>query len=107
MVGDFELLDGVKNGVLEAMNSFTPVLGGQAAGDRVPVVVPDGPALSARVGHLLLQQGRPEGGSRDLRQARALCYVDRIHHGPNIIHSKKPIRTIEDFKDLKLRVPAA
>ena len=32
-------------------------------------------------------------------------YVGRIHHGPNIIHSKKPIRSIEDFKDLKLRVP--
>ena len=31
--------------------------------------------------------------------------VGRIHHGPNIIHSKKPIPSIEDFKDLKLRVP--
>ena len=31
------------------------VLGGQASGDRIPLVVPDGPALSARVGHLLLQ----------------------------------------------------
>ena len=36
VVGDFELLDGVKNGVLEAMNSFTRVLGRQAAGDGVP-----------------------------------------------------------------------
>ena len=36
---------------------------------------------------------------------QGLYYVGRIHHGPNIIHSKKPIRSIEDFKDLKLRVP--
>jgi TRAP-type mannitol/chloroaromatic compound transport system substrate-binding protein len=36
---------------------------------------------------------------------QGVYYVNRIHHGPNIIHSKKPIRTIEDFKDLKLRVP--
>ena len=34
-----------------------------------------------------------------------MYYVNRIHHGPNIIHSKKPIRTIEDFRGLKLRVP--
>ena len=36
VVGDFELLDGVKNGVLEAMNSFTLYWAGQAAGDGVP-----------------------------------------------------------------------
>ena len=54
VVGDFELLDGVKNGVLEAMNSFTRLLGRQGAGDGVPVVLPDGPALSARMGRVLL-----------------------------------------------------
>ena len=58
VVGDFELLDGVKNGVLEAMNSFMRLLGRQDSGDRVPVVLPDGPALSARMGHVLLLQGR-------------------------------------------------
>ena len=47
VVGDFELLDGVKNGVLEAMNSFTLYWVRQSAGDGVPVVIPDGPALSA------------------------------------------------------------
>ena len=56
VVGDFELLDGVKNGVLEAMNSFTRLLGRQGAGDRVPVVLPDGPALSARMGRVLLRR---------------------------------------------------
>ena len=34
VVGDFELLDGVKNGVLEAMNSFMRVLGRQDARRR-------------------------------------------------------------------------
>src|SRR5574340_1002848 len=43
--------------------------------------------------------------ARDIFAKQGLYYVNRIHHGPNIIHSKKPIRTIEDFKDLKLRVP--
>ena len=45
------------------------LLGGQGAGDGVPVVLPDGPALSARVGRVLLQQGRHRGGARDVRQA--------------------------------------
>src|SRR5438045_5247590 len=43
--------------------------------------------------------------ARELFAKQGLMYVGRIHHGPNIIHSKKPIRSIEDFKDLKLRVP--
>jgi TRAP-type mannitol/chloroaromatic compound transport system substrate-binding protein len=43
--------------------------------------------------------------ARDIFAKQGLYYVNRIHHGPNIIHSKKPIRTIEDFKGLKLRVP--
>ena len=74
VVGDFELLDGVKNGVLEAMNSFSRLLGRQNPGDRLPLVLPDGPALSARVGHLLLRQGRRADGPRDLRQAGSvLC----------------------------------
>ena len=46
-----------------------------------------------------------QDGARNFRRSRDMYYVGRIHHGPNIIHSKKPIRSIEDFKDLKLRVP--
>ena len=43
--------------------------------------------------------------AREIFAKQGIMYVGRIHHGPNIIHSKKPIRSIEDFKDLKLRVP--
>src|SRR3546814_17366851 len=32
-------------------------------------------------------------------------YVGPIQHGANIIHSKVPIRSIEDFRGRKLRVP--
>jgi len=49
-----------------------------------------------------------KGGLEMIREVFAkqgLVYVNRIHHGPNIVHSKKPIRTAEDFKGLKLRVP--
>ena len=81
------------------------LLGRQSSCDRVPVVLPDGPALSARMGRVLLQQRRTASSRATYSPSRASIYVGRIHHGPNIIHSKKPIRSIEDFKDLKLRVP--
>ncbi len=104
VVGDFELLDGVKNGVLEAMNSFTLYWAGK---------VPSTAFLSSYLMGLRYPHEwdiffYSKGGlqaARDVFAKQGLYYVNRIHHGPNIIHSKKPIRTIEDFKGLKLRVP--
>src|SRR5256885_6950174 len=104
IVGDFELLDGVKNGVLEAMNSFTLYWAGKI------------PATAFLSSYLMGLRYPHEWdvffyGKDGLKMAREIfakqniMYVGRIHHGPNIIHSKKPIRSIEDFKDLKLRVP--
>src|SRR3954463_2460633 len=104
IVGDFELLDGVRNGVLEAMNSFcvywvgkipaTAFLSSYLVGLRYPhewdifFYGKDGVKMA-----------------REIYAKQGLFWVGRVHHGPNIIHSKKPIRSIEDFKDLKLRVP--
>jgi TRAP-type mannitol/chloroaromatic compound transport system substrate-binding protein len=104
VVGDFELIDGVKNGVLEAMNSFTLYWAGK---------MPSAAFLSSylmglRYPHEWDMFFYSKGGlqaARDVFAKQGLMYVGRIHHGPNIIHSKKPIRSIEDFKDLKLRVP--
>jgi len=104
IVGDFELLEGVKSGALEAMNSFTLYWAGKI------------PATAFLSSYLMGLRHPHEWDiffySKDgLKMARevfakqGLQYVGRIHHGPNIIHSKKPIRSIEDFKGLKLRVP--
>ena len=104
VVGDFELIDGVKNGVLEAMNSFTLYWAGK---------LPAAACLSSylmglRYPHewdvFFYSKGVFEA-ARDVFKKQGLMYVGRIHHGPNIIHSKKPIRSIEELKDLKLRVP--
>ncbi|HVO90226.1 MAG TPA: TRAP transporter substrate-binding protein DctP [Casimicrobiaceae bacterium] len=104
VVGDFELLDGVKNGVLEAMNSFTLYWAG-----KVPATAfLSSYLMGLRYPHEWDVFFYSNGGlqaARDLFAKQGLMYVNRIHHGPNIIHSKKPIRTINDFKDLKLRVP--
>ena len=104
IVGDFELLDGVKSGVLEAMNSFTLYWAG-----KVPATAfLSSYLMGLRYPHewdvFFYSHGGIEA-ARAVFAKQGLMYVGRIHHGPNIIHSKKPIRSIEDFKDLKLRVP--
>lgn len=104
VVGDFELLDGVKNGVLEAMNSFTLYW----AGKMPSAAFMSSYLMGLRYPHEWDIFFYGHGGLQAIRDVFAkqnMYYVNRIHHGPNIIHSKKPIRTIEDFKDLKLRVP--
>jgi TRAP-type mannitol/chloroaromatic compound transport system substrate-binding protein len=104
VVGDFELLDGVKNGVLEAMNSFTLYW----AGKLPATAFLSSYLMGLRYPHEWDIFFYSKGGlqaARDIFAKQGLMYVNRIHHGPNIIHSKKPIRGIEDFKGLKLRVP--
>jgi TRAP-type mannitol/chloroaromatic compound transport system substrate-binding protein len=104
VVGDFELLDGLKNGVLEAMNSFTLYWAGKL------------PATAFLSSYLMGLRYPHEWDiffyakdglkmAREIFAKQGMYYVNRIHHGPNIVHSKKPIRSAEDFKDLKLRVP--
>jgi TRAP-type mannitol/chloroaromatic compound transport system substrate-binding protein len=48
------------------------------------------------------------GGLELAREAFAkvgMFYVGPIHHGPNIIHSKVPINSIDDFRGRKMRLP--
>ena len=104
VVGDFELLDGVKNGVLEGMNSFTLYWAG-----KIPATAfLSSYLMGLRYPHEWDVFFYSKGGlqaARDIFAKQGIYYVGRIHHGPNIIHSKTPIRSIEDFKGLKLRVP--
>jgi TRAP-type mannitol/chloroaromatic compound transport system substrate-binding protein len=104
VVGDFELLDGVKNGVLEAMNSFTVYW----VGKMPATAFLSSYLMGLRYPHEWDIFFYSKGGlqlAREIYAKQGLYYVNRIHHGPNIIHSKKPIRTAEDFNGLKLRVP--
>lgn len=104
IVGDFELLDGVKNGVLEAMNSFTIYW----AGKTPAAAFLSSYTLGLRYPHewdMFFYSKDGLKATREIFAKQGVYYVNRIHHGPNIIHSKTPIRSFEDFKDLKLRVP--
>ena len=43
--------------------------------------------------------------ARELYAAQGMHFVGPVHHGPNIIHSKVPIRSIDDFRGRKMRLP--
>ncbi len=104
VVGDFQLFDAVKNGVLEAMNPFTLYWAG-----RMPAAVffssyPLGPRNPHEWDVFYYALGGLEI-ARKLFAKFDMHYVGPIHHGPNIIHSKAPIRSIEDFRGRKMRLP--
>jgi TRAP-type mannitol/chloroaromatic compound transport system substrate-binding protein len=104
LVGEFQLFDALRRGELQAMNSFTQYWSGRMPGSVFLAAYP----LGLRQPHEWDVFYYGLGG---LELARAMFarfdmhYVGPVRHGANIIHSKKPIRSIEDFRDLRIRLP--
>jgi len=104
VVGDFQLFDAVKNGVIDAMNPFTLYWAGRMPGAVFLSSYP----LGLRNPHEWDTFFYGLGGlqiAREMFARQGMHYVGHIHHGPNIIHSKVPIRSIEDFRGRKMRLP--
>jgi len=103
-VGTFEMLEATRSGVLDAMNWWTLY----GAGRLPATVFLSSYPLGLRNPHEFDTFFYGMGGleiTRELYAKLGLFYVAPIHMGPNIIHSKTPLRTIEDFKGKKMRVP--
>ena len=104
LVGGFQLFDALNNGTLDAMNSFTLYWAG-----RVPsaVFLCSYPAAMRQASEWdAFFYGL--GGLELAREAFAehgMYYVGPIQHGPNIIHSTTPIRSFEDFRGRRIRLP--
>jgi TRAP-type mannitol/chloroaromatic compound transport system substrate-binding protein len=104
IVGTFEMFDAVKAGVFDAFHSFDVYWVGK---------VPACTFLSSYPFSL----DRPDqwetwyrelGGmeiAREAYGAHNMMYVGPIQHDDNLIHSKIPIRSFEDFKGKKIRYP--
>lgn len=104
VVGDFQLYDAVKNGVLDAINPFTIYAQGIVPAATFLTSYP----LGLRNPHEFDVFFYGLGGleiARDLFAQQGMVYVGPVHHGPNIIHSKVPIRSIDDFRGRKMRLP--
>lgn len=104
VAGSFELFDAVKAGKADGMNPFTLYWAKQ-----MPVC--------AFLSSYPLGLDRPDqwetwfyelGGldlARRAYEAQGLFFVGPIQHDLNLIHSHTPIRSFEDFKGKKLRMP--
>jgi TRAP-type mannitol/chloroaromatic compound transport system substrate-binding protein len=104
IVGTFEMFDAVKSGALDAMHVFTIYWA-----SKLPV--------AAFLSSYPLGLDRPDqwetwfyelGGlqlARKAYQAHNMFYVGPIQHDLNIIHSKVPIRSFEEFKGKRVRFP--
>ena len=104
VVGDFQLFDAVKNGVLDAVNPFTIYAQGIIPAATFLTSYP----LGMRNPHEWDVFYYSLGGleiARELYAAQNMMFVVPVHHGPNIIHSKVPIRSIDDFRGRKMRLP--
>lgn len=104
VVGTFEMFEAVQSGVLDAMHVFTLYWAG-----RMPV--------AGFLSSYALGLDRPDqwevwfyglGGLDIARRAfreQGMFYVGPIQHDYNLIHSKVPIRSFEDFRGKKIRFP--
>jgi TRAP-type mannitol/chloroaromatic compound transport system substrate-binding protein len=104
IVGTFEMFDAVKAGVFDAMHCFDVYWPG-----KIPVAT----FLSSYP----FGMDRPDqwetwyaalGGAEIAQEAYGkhnMHWIGPIQHDDNLIHSKVPIRTFEDFKGKKIRYP--
>lgn len=103
--GDFELVDAVRNGVLDGMNLFTVYWAG-----RMPAgVFFSSFPMALNHPHQWDMMYGAYGGTelvRELYEKNGLYFVGHVHHDMNLIHSKTPIRSLDDFAGVKLRMPA-
>jgi len=104
VVGEWQLFDAVKNGVLDAMNPFTLYWAGRMPASVFFSSYPLGPRTEGEWDTFFYGLGGREI-ARELFAKFDMFYVGHIQHGPNIIHSKVPIRSIDDFRGRKMRVP--
>ncbi|GMG83218.1 TRAP transporter substrate-binding protein DctP [Paralimibaculum aggregatum] len=103
-VGGFKIYNAVSEGRFEAGNVFT-IYSGQLfpAGDFLSSY-----PMAMRAPHEFDTFYYGLGGLELARRQFAnigLHYVGPVHHGPNIIHSKKMINRIDDFRGLRMRTP--
>ncbi len=104
LVGDFQLHEAVKTGVLDAINPFTIY----AQGIIPAAVFLTSYPLGLRNPHEFDAFFYGLGGlglARELYAAQGMYYVGPVQHDANIIHSKVPIRSLDDFRGRKMRLP--
>ncbi len=98
------LFEAVQSGVLQGMQPFTLYWAGKIPASVFLSSYPMGPDQPAQWDIMFDALGMKDL-AREIYAKHGLFYVGHVHHDANIIHSKKPVTTLEDFKGLKIRAP--
>lgn len=98
------LFEAVKTGVLQGMMPFTLYWAGKIPASVFLSSYPVGPDQPAQWDIMFDALGMKEL-ARKIYAKHGLVYVGHVQHDANIIHSKKPVTSVADFKGMKLRVP--
>lgn len=102
----FDMMAATSAGVLDAMHwvpHYTAITGAMPAGAFL-TSFPMGLPHPHQWDMLFESYGATEL-ARELYARHGLYFVGHVHHDLNLIHSNKPIRSLDDFKGLNLRMP--
>ena len=104
VVGDFSLVDGVRDGVIEGQNMFTVYWAGKMPAG---VFFSSYPMALSVPHHWDIMYGAYGGFGliKDLYSKFGIEFLGHVHHDMNLIHSKEPLRSFDDFKGKKIRFP--
>ena len=104
VAGDFEVADAVRNGVLEGQNWFTVYWPGKMPAGVFLTAYPMGLSVPHHWDMMFGAYGG-FGITKDLYRKQGQEFIGHVHHDLNLIHSKVPLRSFDDFNGVKIRMP--
>jgi TRAP-type mannitol/chloroaromatic compound transport system substrate-binding protein len=104
VAGAFEVADAVRNGVLDGQNWFTVYWPGKMPAGVFLTAYPMGLSMPHQWDIMFGAYGGFDL-AKDLYRKQGQELLGYVHHDMNLIHSKKPLRSFDDFQGIKLRMP--
>ncbi|NWN82954.1 MAG: TRAP transporter substrate-binding protein DctP [Halomonas sp.] len=104
VAGAFEVADAVRNGVLDGQNWFTVYWPGKMPAGVFLTAYPMGLSLPHQWDMMFGAYGGLDI-AKDLYRKQGQELLGYVHHDLNLIHSKVPLRSFDDFDGVKIRMP--